>query len=113
MGLAVFQIALIMGAPLGKFAWGGAHDVLPRQLRIASISSIILYAIFAAFVLSKASVLELIPNNSAVNIGMWVFTVYFFLGIVMNAASRSKSERLVMTPVAAVLAVLFLLVTLA
>ena len=31
--LAVFQAALIAGAPLGRFAWGGQHDVLPAKLR--------------------------------------------------------------------------------
>lgn len=110
LGLSVFQLLLILGVPIGKFAWGGEHAVLPKRLRIASVSSIILYAIFAVFVLSKASVLELIKDNTVESIGMWVFTGYFFLGVLVNAISRSKYERLVMTPVALVLAVLFLLV---
>ncbi|MEW9873186.1 hypothetical protein [Arthrobacter sp. HS15c] len=37
--LAVFQAALIAGAPLGRFAWGGQHDVLPAKLRIGSATS--------------------------------------------------------------------------
>ena len=39
-------------------------------------------------------------------IAMWVVFAYFALGIVLNAASRSKSERVVMVPVTIVLAVL-------
>jgi hypothetical protein len=35
--VAVFQLALALGAPFGKAAWGGAHDgVLPPRLRAAS-----------------------------------------------------------------------------
>ena len=33
--LAIFQAALIAGAPLGRFAWGSQHSVLPTKLRIS------------------------------------------------------------------------------
>ena len=36
--LAVFQLALALGAPIGHFAWGGAHRVLPARLRIDSLA---------------------------------------------------------------------------
>ena len=45
-GLAVFQIALAAGAPLGHLAWGGKHRVLPKGLRIASALSVGLYVLF-------------------------------------------------------------------
>lgn len=70
--LAIFQLALVCGAPLGKFAWGGQHKVLPPKLRIGSGIAIVLYAI-----------------------------------------SRSKPERYSMTPVAAILTICFLVLTLA
>ena len=35
---------------------------------------------------------------------IWVLTGYFALGIVLNAISRSRPERLVMTPVVLLLA---------
>lgn len=111
-GLAVFQVALILGAPIGRFSWGGNHTILPRNLRIASVTSIMLYLLFAVFALNKTGVLTLIANQSTVTIGMWIFTAYFFLGIFMNAISRSKPERNLMTPVAAALAVLFLIIAL-
>lgn len=110
--LTVFQIALIAGAPLGKFAWGGQHCVLPRSLRISSIASIVLYAIFAAFIVSKVGIIEVIPHEAVVSTGMWIISVYFCVGIVMNLMSRSRSERLLMTPLALSLAATFLTVTL-
>lgn len=110
LALTMFQVALILGAPLGKFAWGGGSKYLPTRLRVASFTSIILYLIFAAFIASKAGILTIISNGQILTIGMWVFTVYFFVGIGMNAISRSKPERNLMTPIAAILAVSFLVV---
>ncbi len=45
--LAVFQVALIAGAPLGHLAWGGQDRVLPRTKRAGSVVSVVLYAAFA------------------------------------------------------------------
>lgn len=103
--LALFQLALAAGAPLGRFAWGGAHERLPRRLRIASAASIFLYAVFAFVLLDRAGVADVLPDGAS-RIAAWVLTAYFVLGILMNAISRSRSERLVMTPVAVILAVL-------
>lgn len=108
--LALFQLALIFGVPIGRFAWGGMHDVLPAKLKIGSTISIILYAFFAVVLFDKAGVIDVIGNSDAVQIIIWVITGYFFIGIAMNAISRSKPERMVMTPVALALAILFLVV---
>jgi hypothetical protein len=112
LALTLFQLALICGAPLGKFAWGGNTTVLPTRLRIASATSIVIYAVFALFIASKAGLVQTIHHPQILNVSLWVFTGYFFLGIIMNAISRSKAERSLMTPVAAILAVSFLIVTL-
>jgi hypothetical protein len=109
--LAVFQLALALGAPLGHFAWGGSHRVLPTRLRIGSLVSIVIYAIIAVLALDRAGVIDVVPDVVS-TVGMWVVFAYFVLGIVMNAVSRSKPERYTMTPVVAVLAVLSLLVAL-
>ncbi|MGY2081756.1 hypothetical protein [Modestobacter sp. SYSU DS0657] len=110
-GLAVFQSALIAGAPLGRFAWGGQHVVLPRGLRIGSAVAIVLYGVIALFVLQAAGALSVVPRAVS-DVVIWVLTGYFVLGVLMNAASRSRPERLVMTPVALALAVVCLLLAL-
>jgi len=104
--LAVFQLALTFGAPLGKYAWGGQHTVLPKKLKISSASSLFIYAIFAAIILSKVEVVPLISGQVFLNIMIWILAVYFWLGVVVNGISRSKPERNLMTPVASVLALL-------
>ncbi|GAA4754056.1 hypothetical protein GCM10023328_41770 [Modestobacter marinus] len=109
--LAVFQVSLIAGAPLGRFAWGGQHVVLPRGLRIGSAVSIVLYGVFAALLLQVAGALDVLPRGVA-DVAIWVLTGYFTLGVLMNAASRSRRECLVMTPVALVLALVCLVLAL-
>lgn len=110
--LALFQAALIVGAPIGHLAWGGAHKVLPANLKAGSVVSIVLYGVFAAFILTRAELLNVIPSASVVTVGMWAITAYFMLGTVMNAISKSRLERAVMTPVAGMLALLSLIVAL-
>lgn len=102
-GLAVFQALLAAGRPWGRFAWGGQYDVLPRGLRIGSAVSIVLYAFFVLVILSAAGIVSLLPSGF-VDVAIWVLTGYFVVGIAMNAVSRSRPERMVMTPVVAVLA---------
>ena len=104
--LAIFQASLIAGAPLGEYAWGGQQRVLPRRLRTGSAVSIVLYAVFAVVALAKVGVLDLFPGTPVVDIAMWVLAAYLVLGVPLNAISRSRKERFVMTPTALVLAVL-------
>jgi hypothetical protein len=109
--LAVFQLVLIAGAPLGRFAWGGQHVVLPARLRVGSAVSIVVYGVVALFLLQAGGAHSVLPRG-LVEVGMWVLTGYFALGVALNAASRSRPERLVMTPVALALAVVCLVLAL-
>jgi hypothetical protein len=110
--LAVFQLALACGAPLGRFAWGGQHDVLPSRLRRGSVIAVVLYAAFSLVLLAASGVL-VIPVLEPVSILLcWMIVIYLSIGTVMNLLSRSKPERFVMTPIAAVLALLGLIVAL-
>jgi hypothetical protein len=111
-GLAVFQVALIAGAPLGRMAWGGQHRVLPAKLRIGSAVSILLYALFAYAALAKAGFVLVLVSESFTAITVWVLTAYFVLGVLMNGISRSKPERLLMTPTTMALAALYLVLAL-
>jgi hypothetical protein len=110
--LTIFQGALIGGAPLGRMAWGGQHRVLPARLRIGSAISIAVYALFAYAALAKAGTVPPLVSETFTSISMWVLTAYFTLGVVMNGISRSKPERLIMTPTTLVLAALYLVLSL-
>lgn len=108
--LGVFQGLLAFGAPLGQYAWGGSHVVLPTKLRIGSAISIILYLLFALIILGSAKVLDIPISEDVLNIGIWALTAYFSIGVFMNGISRSKRERAIMTPVALSLAFICLFI---
>jgi hypothetical protein len=110
--LTLFQLALILGAPLGEFAWGGADRVLPPAKRTGSAVSILVYALIGWIMLARAAQVPAPVPETAVVIAAWIVTAYFSLGILMNALSRSRKERFTMTPVAALLAALSLIVAL-
>jgi len=109
--LAVFQVALVLGAPIGRFAWGGKHDVLPSRLRVGSVISIVLYAVFALVLLDRAGLVDVMSDDVS-KVGAWVLAGYFLIGIGMNAISRSKPERFTMAPVSAVLCITSVIVAL-
>lgn len=110
--LGVFQLALALGAPWGRFAWGGQHErELPGRLRLGSAISIVLYAFFAVVLLDRAELVDVLPDAFS-RVAAWVLFGYLALGVVMNGISRSRHERAVMTPVTLVLAVCALVVAL-
>ncbi len=102
--LSVFQALLIAGVPIGRFAWGGQHEVLTRKLRIGSVFSIVMYVFIAVCIVSKVSVLQIIPAGDFLDVACWLIFAYFIIGIFMNVISRSKPERYTMTPVATIFA---------
>lgn len=101
--LAVLQVLLVLGMPFGRLTWGGAHRVLPRRLRLGSAVSVLLYAGFAALLLSRAGVLAG-GDSAPVTVMTWILFAYFTFGILLNAVSRSRAERWTMAPVCLVLA---------
>lgn len=108
--LAVFQAALAGGAPLGRFAWGGQHRVLPTGLRIGSAIAILIYLAIALVLLERAEVTSMFDADDAIAVLTWVIVAFFTLGIVMNGISRSRPERFTMTPLVIALAILSLMV---
>jgi hypothetical protein len=69
----------------------------------AAVVSLVLLAALAVLILQAAGALALLPDG-VVAVAIWVLAGYFALGIAMNAVSRSRPERMVMTPVVTVLA---------
>jgi hypothetical protein len=102
--LAVFQVALALGAPAGAASWGGTHPgVLPPRLRVASaVAGVLVYPPIALLVLDAGGVVDLGWDVGPV--WLWVLAGFFLLGTIANLASRSKVER-VWAPVSLALAV--------
>jgi hypothetical protein len=103
VGLAVFQVLLAAGQPLGRAAFGGKFSVLPRRLRTTSGLSALLFILALYFILARAGQLGDIRNAAPIRIGMWVFVGVFSVSTLANAASSSRLEQRRMAPIALVL----------
>lgn len=112
IAIALFQVALALGAPLGRAAWGGGHDVLPTSLRIASAVAVAIWLLAALVVTARAGVpIEPLPPGAA-RWGTWLVAALLFVGAIANVASSSPWERFGWAPVALILAGLCLIVAL-
>lgn len=110
IGIAVFQAALALGAPLGRAAWGGAQPRLTPRLRVASGFAVAVWALATSIILGRAGLrLSAMPPvfdrwGTLALIGVMAASA------IINFASRSSWERLFWGPVTLLLAALGLLV---
>ena len=102
-GMALFQLALALGAPLGGFAWGGQVKRLPGALRIGSALSALLFLCGVLVLLQVLGHIAAFVGAGLLQGAMWVFATLFAFSTLANAMSKSRGEKLLMTPVAAVL----------
>lgn len=112
LALAAFQVVLLAGVPLGRFAWGGEDHYLQPRHRSYAVLTIggCLLGIFAA--LQGADVGMVIPVLAS-EVACYAFVVVFFAAFVLTARSRSITERHVMLPFWVILSALFLIIALA
>lgn len=108
--IASFQVALALGAPLGRAAWGGTYTQLPMELRIASAFAVGVWVLAALIVLGRVGFQTSPLPPAVVRLGTWVLVGVTVLGALVNLASPSSWERFLWGPVALVLAVLCLIV---
>ena len=109
--IAVFQVLLSLGYPLGEYAMGGYYKVLPKKLRITSIVNALILLFMGFVFLQHTNVLSGIDFLST-NILVWVITIYLGINTIANLISRSKKERFVMTPLSSLTFILCLFIAL-
>lgn len=96
-GVAAFQTALALGAPWGAAAWGGTHSgVLPARLRVASTLGAVGWSGAAAIAAG------LVGGETARRRVLRGTAAFAALSVPLNAASRSRIERVVWVPLTAV-----------
>jgi hypothetical protein len=91
--LAVFQLALALGAPLGAAAYGGTRTELPTGLRIASGVAFVVYCFAALAVLRRGGYQVPLIGDRLARVATWVFAVILTLGALINFASTGEWER--------------------
>ncbi len=98
------QVALALGAPLGRAAWGGTHSHLPTGLRVASAFAVWVWVLAALIVLGRAG-FQVSPLPPAfLRWGTWTLVGVSILGALVNFASPSNWERFLWGPIALILA---------
>lgn len=103
LGVAVFQFALVAGAPLGEFTQGGQHPGrLPRNQRLTALMSGLLMLLFAAGTLGLFGVGPLANGAYLLTHSVtFIACVFSGFGIVANGISRSIRETIIWVPVTA------------
>lgn len=101
-GIALFQFLLFFGLPLAEYSWGGKYQgVLPKKLRIMSLSSALLLLFFGFIFLIHSKVLS-VGIHLPTKIFAIMITIFMGLNTLGNLVSKSNKERLVMTPLAGI-----------
>jgi hypothetical protein len=104
LGMALLQLTLALGAPLGRLAWGGKHVRLPGRLRRRSVLAAVVFAGSIAVVLAAREVLFSVDPGTLEAL-LWALAALFGFSAVANSASGRLVERLTGTPIAFLLCI--------
>jgi hypothetical protein len=109
-GVALFQLALALGAPWGSYAMGGAFPgQYPTSMRVEAVFAAALLAVMAGVILSRTG-LALPTWSRASRWLVWIIVAYGVVGVALNLLSPSGGERAIWAPVALVQLALSLVV---
>lgn len=98
-GMAIFQLLLALGFPLGKLAWGGFYEKLPVSLRIGSGIAILIYGYGVIVLLESAQIIQFLNQPELIEYSVWIFALLFSLSTIGNLQSKSNLEKKIMTPI--------------
>ena len=94
LAIALFQLAIVLGAPVGEYAYGGQHEgVLPTRFRIASVVSMLLMLAIAGHYLAQIGVFSPVLDQAGNAIANWGFVGFFALAALMNNITKSEKEK--------------------
>jgi hypothetical protein len=105
LGIVIFQVALVFGAPWGAYTQGGKTEgALDTSGRVFAAVSCAILLVMAAAILARVREGPL-KNASGrlVSALSWFTTIYSALAVVINLATQSSRERAVFAPAAILL----------
>jgi hypothetical protein len=104
--IAAFQLALALGAPLGRAAYGGRSAELSPAFRRFSAGAVVIWILAAVVMIGRGGLAAVPLPDVIVDVGAWVLVALAVLGTIVNLASSSPWERFGWAPFSAALAVL-------
>lgn len=112
--VAMFQLALVLGAPMGEYVSGGQNPgKLTPRLRVTSAISILIYAGIAGHLFAQIGVVPKLFDGQFNALGNWGMVGILGASLAANAMSKSKKERQLWVPVLLLAVVLAFIVALA
>jgi len=101
--VALFQLALALGAPWGSYAMGGAFPgTFPPAMRVAALVQVAILGGVGLVVLARAGLV--LPSWLRTSRWLiWAVVVLLGVGVVLNLITPSEMERLIWAPVAVLL----------
>ena len=94
MATALFQVAIILGAPLGEYAYGGSNKgVLPVRFRVASVISALLMLGISGHYLAQLGVFTPMLPELGNSIANWLLVGFFGLAAILNNITKSEKEK--------------------
>ena len=108
--LALFQVALALGAPWGAHAYGGrvVHEdgTLPAKWRVASGIAAVILVLFGWVMLARGGVVDSSVDETLLTVFAWMVVAYMAINTAMNLSSKDAIERLLMGSVTGALVIL-------
>ena len=94
LAVALFQLAIVLGAPVGEYAYGGQHQgVLPTRFRATSVVSMLIMLALAGHYMAQLGVFSPLLDEAGNAIANWGFVAFFALSALMNNISKSEKEK--------------------
>jgi uncharacterized membrane protein len=94
ISLALFQLAIVLGAPLGEYAYGGQQTgVFPTGYRVASLLSFFIALAIAGHYLAQLGVLPQLLDSNLNQIVNWGLVVFNLPAAILNNITRSEKEK--------------------
>ena len=114
LGFAIlFELAVVLGAPLGDFTAGGKYPGrLPAKARAFRFFYIGGWSLLLGHYLAQTGVLTPLLDSSLNQVVNWILASAIALGIYANSRSLAKKERALWMPLSLVMLVCALLVAL-
>ena len=103
----ILSILIICGLPLGELTMGGKYKVFPKKLRIVLVSQLLLQIFFVIIILQKGSIIPMWFSYNTTKTISIIMAIYLSLNTLMNICSKSKKERIIMTPLSLIAAICF------
>ncbi len=103
----VLYILLALGFPYGELAMGGKYKILPQRERIISVISAFIQLFAILILLHSGSVINLGFSDKVTSILCYFFAGYLSLNVILNLLSKSRKERLIMSPLSLLIAISF------